>query len=109
LSDGQTHDVTQAEDTHAGAATEAVVSNKAYNSAALIVVSTQAGARVVIPPCENRQEPRAFDRHHYIHRNLIERFFCRLKRFRRIATGYNTVASRSSAFIAIGETFISLS
>ncbi|TAJ99277.1 transposase [bacterium] len=29
---------------------------------------------------------RAFDAHLYKHRNLIERFFCRIKHFRRIVT-----------------------
>jgi len=41
----------------------------------------------------------------YKHRNLIERFFCRLKEFRRIATRYDKLASRFSAFIALVASF----
>jgi transposase len=106
LTGGQTHDVTQAEGILAGVDTQAVVADKAYDAAPLIETITQTGASVVIPPRENRQEPRAFDRHRYKHRNLIERFFCRLKQFRRIATRYDKLASRFSAFIAIVATFI---
>jgi transposase len=51
-------------------------------------------------------KPRIFDRHQYKHRNLIERFFCRLKQFRRIATRYDKLASRFSAFIALVASFI---
>ena len=42
-------------------------------------------AKAVIPPKENRKEQRAFDRHHYKSRNLIERFFAHIKQFRRVA------------------------
>src|ERR1700687_2436410 len=45
-------------------------------------------AIAVIPPKSNRKEQRDFDRHYYKDRNLIERFFCRLKQFRGIATRY---------------------
>lgn len=32
---------------------------------------------------------RSFDRHRYKNRNLIERFFSRIKQFKRIATRYD--------------------
>jgi len=44
------------------------------------------GAEAVIPPRSNRTEHRAYDRHVYKDRNLVERFFNRLKQFRRMAT-----------------------
>jgi len=46
----------------------------------------------VIPPRRNRIEPRAYDRDLYKDRNLLERFFSRLKQFRRIATRYEKLA-----------------
>jgi len=49
---------------------------------------TQLEAIAVIPPRTNRKEQRGYDRHYYKDRNLIERFFCRLKQFRGIATRY---------------------
>jgi hypothetical protein len=51
-----------------------------------------AGAEAVIPPRSNRLVPGKFDRHLYRARNLIERFFARLKHFRRIATRYDKLA-----------------
>jgi transposase len=105
LSGGQLHDVTQAEAILDGIVTQAVVADKAYDADSLIESITQCGACAVIPPRGNRREPWAFDTHQYKHRNLIERFFCRLKQFHRIATRYDKLASRFSGFIAIADGF----
>jgi transposase len=43
----------------------------------------------VVPPKSNRKEPWKYDKEIYKKRNEVERFFCRLKRFRRIATRYD--------------------
>ncbi|MGH8033181.1 MAG: transposase, partial [Luteimonas sp.] len=40
-------------------------------------------------------------RHHSKSRNLVERFFCRIKQFRRIATRYEKLAARFTAFIQL--------
>ena len=50
------------------------------------------GAEAVIPPRSNRTEQRDYDRHVYKDRNLVERFFNRLKQFRRMATRYEKLA-----------------
>lgn len=84
----------------------AIIADKAFDADALIAMIEQSGAKAVIPPKSNRVAPRDFDRHQYRHRNLIERFFCRLKQFRRIATRYDKLANRFSAFIAIVASFI---
>ena len=100
------HDVTQANAILDGIVTQAIVADKAYDAESLIEIITQRGACAVIPSRENRREPRAFDTHQYKHRNLIERFFCRLKQFRRIATRYEKLASRFSSFIALVAAFL---
>lgn len=41
--------------------------------------------RRYLPPKANRRELRAVDLAIFRNRNLIERFFCRMKQFRRIA------------------------
>jgi len=89
-----------------GITTQAVVADKAFDADALIAVIEHSGAIAVIPPRSNRRTPREFDRHQYKHRNLIERFFCRLKHFRRIATRYDKLASRFSSFIALVACFL---
>ena len=106
LTGGQAHDLTQAQNLIDGIVTDAVVADKAFDADALIAAIEQTGAKAVIPPKSNRLMPRDFDRHQYKHRNLIERFFCRLKQFRRIATRYDKLASRFSAFIALAASFI---
>nr|WP_322096136.1 transposase [Pelagibius litoralis] len=56
----------------------------------------------VIPPNPTRKHPHSYDRIAYRSRNLIERMFCRLKDFRRIATRYDKRADTflSAVFIA---------
>ncbi len=60
----------------------------------------------VIPPRSNRLNPRSFDRHLYKSRNLIERFFSRIKQFRRIATRYDKLAKSFLSFIHLACAFV---
>lgn len=106
LTPGQAHDLTCAHQLIEGIKTEAVVADKAFDANALISAIEQSGAKAVIPPMAHRREQRPYDRHQYKHRNLIERFFCRIKHFRRIATRYDKLASRFSSFIALVASFI---
>ena len=52
---------------------------------------------VVIPPKKDRKEQRAYDKHIYRHRHLVENAFLHLKRWRSIATRY---AKNSTSFLA---------
>jgi transposase len=101
LTAGQAADVTEAAPLLAAVVTQAVGADKAYDCDALIETITARGAQAVIPPRSHRTPPRAFDRHIYQARNLVERFFCRIKHFRRIATRYDKLDRRYQAFIAI--------
>jgi transposase len=47
------------------------------------------GAEPVISPKKNRKVQYRYDKELYKARNRIERFFCRLKDFRRVATRYD--------------------
>ena len=47
------------------------------------------------------QKPPAFDASKYKHRNVVERTFCRLKDFRRIATRYDKLAKTFLAALRI--------
>ena len=106
LTAGQAADVTQAEPLLDGVAAKAVAADKAYDSQALIDTITASGAQAVIPPRANRTQSRTFDRHIYKSRNLVERFFCRIKHFRRIPTRYDKLDKRFEAFIAIAAAWI---
>ncbi len=99
-------DVSEAEPLLEGVPGQVVAADKAYDCDALIDTMTANGAQAVIPPRANRTEPRDYDRHLYKGRNLVERFFCRIKHFRRIATRYDKLDRRYEAFIAIAAAWI---
>ena len=71
-----------------GKTADFVLADKAYDSDKILDKIAQIEAVAVIPPKSNRREQRDYDKHYYKDRNLIERFFCRLKQFRGIATRY---------------------
>ena len=71
-----------------------VLADKAYDTDAVVAAVEQLGAQVVIPSKKNRKVARLIDRNLYRDRNKVERFFSRLKQFRRLATRYEKTASR---------------
>ncbi len=83
-----------------------VAADKAYDIDALLAQWKQQAAQAVIPSRAHRRERRPLDRHLYRSRNLVERFFARIKQFRRIATRYDKLAQRFSAFVSIAAAFI---
>ncbi len=106
LTPGQTHDVTQAENLLEHKQGGELVADAAYDADALIEYLSEQHIHPVIKHRKNRLVTRAFDIHTYKDRNVIERFFCRIKHFRRIATRYDKLDARFSAFIAIVASFI---
>lgn len=85
---------------------QAVVADKGYDANHFVAKIEASGAEAVIPPRSNRLTPRDFDRHLYRARNLIERFFARLKHFRRIATRYDKLAKSFLSFIHLACAFV---
>jgi transposase len=65
-----------------------VLADKAYDTDWILEKVQDMNALAVIPPKSTRIEQRRYDRHYYKERNLIERFFNKLKQFRGIATRY---------------------
>lgn len=70
-----------------------VLADKAYDTDRVVAAVAQIGAEAVIPSKKNRRRQRSFDRQAYRQRNRIERFFGRLKQFRRLATRYDKTAT----------------
>jgi transposase len=66
-----------------------LIADKAYDATSLRNWVAHHGGEAVIPPNPTRKHPHAYDKQAYRTRNLIERMFCRLKDFRRIATRYD--------------------
>lgn len=69
-----------------------VVADRGYDSNAVLDLITRSGAQANIPSCSRRLVRRSVDPSIYRQRNLIERFFCKLKQFRRIATRFDKLA-----------------
>ena len=63
--------------------------DRAYEGHRTGRLAVELGSDPVVPPKSNRRQPWDYDAVRYRKRNEIERFFCRLKRFRRIATRYD--------------------
>ena len=108
LTPGQAHDLTCAEQLIDSADPEALLGDKAYDADPLIDTLAQRGITPVIPPKANRKAPRACDFALYCERNLIERFFNKLKHFRAIATRYDKLAKIFLAGVYLASAIILL-
>ena len=78
--------------------------DKGYDSNAIRRQVEETGAMPNIPPKANRKWKNCFSPVLYRHRNAIERMFCRLKDFRRVATRYDRSAVNFLAAVCIAAT-----
>ena len=92
LSPGQAHDLTCAESLIESVDPGALLGDKAFDADAFIGTLNDRAIVPVIPPKSNRNTPRPCDFALYCERNLIERFFNKMKHFRAIATRYDKLA-----------------
>jgi transposase len=106
LTGGEVHDITQAPGLIAGFDAQQVIADKGYDSSAFIACIETAGAQAVIPPRKTRRDQRAYDRHAYRERHIIECFFSRLKQFRRIATRYEKLARNFLSMLNLAAAYI---
>ena len=77
------------------------MADAAYDSDKFREQITTQGATACIKPRRNRKIAIPFDKEQYKERHLVECFFQKLKRYRRIATRYDKLAKRFLAFIHI--------
>lgn len=87
-----------------GFAPEICLADAAYDSKALRGALLERGTTPAIPNNPTRKHPHPFDRAAYRQRNAIERTFCRLKDWRRIATRYDRLAINFLAAVTIAAT-----
>ena len=106
LSAGQVADIREAPALIQGLAAQAVVGDKGYDADEFVGIIEAQGAQAVIPPRKHRTQPRDYDRHLYKDRNLVERFFNRIKQFRRIATRYEKLAQNFLSMIRLVCSYI---
>lgn len=79
-------------------AAEYVLADKASDAGSLCQKIIEQGGDPVVPPRRNRKCRHAYDGDLYKERNRLERFFSRIKDFRRIATRYDKLASTFTGF-----------
>lgn len=70
-----------------------LIADRGYDSNAIRAAIAAQGAQAVIPSTTSRRAPIPYDRDAYKARNLVERLWCRLKDWRRIATRYDKLAA----------------
>ena len=80
---------------------EFVLADKAYDAEWIRAMIEAQDAVPIIPDRSTATTPHAFSRTLYRMRNRVERFFNKLKQFRRIATRYEKLAANYLAMIKI--------
>lgn len=85
-----------------------VVADRGYDARAILERIEATGARGHIPTQRDRKEQRSVDRQIYRQRNLVERFFNKLKHFRRIATRFDKLARNYLAAVLLASIRIRL-
>lgn len=108
LTAGNTHDLVGAAALLKRAPTpQRLLADRAYDARKLRTWLIEHGSEPVIPSNPTRRNPYPYDAAAYRSRNAIERMFCRLKDFRRIATRYDKRADNflSAVLLAAAVTW----
>jgi len=80
-----------------------LLADRGYNADWIRALVNQQGAWANIPPKRNRKDPICFSPYLYRARNLVERFFNKIKQCRRIATRYDKLAANYLAFVKLAS------
>ena len=80
-----------------------LLADRGYDADWIRALVGQQGAWANIPPKRNRKDVICFSPYLYRARNLIERFFNKIKQCRRIATRYDRLAANYLAFIKLAS------
>jgi transposase len=106
LTPGQAADVTQAETLIDGVPFEVAIADKGYDKKDLVSRIEARGAKAVIPSRKNSRQPRVIDQEQYKGRNLVERFWGRMKVYRRVATRYEKTARNFLGMLQVASIMI---
>jgi transposase len=104
LTAGQAHDGRSAADMlgHMGKG-QILLADRAYDSDALRQMLADQGAWANIKPMPRRVRVLAFSKFLYRYRNLVERFFSKIKHFRAVATRYEKHAENYLALVKLAS------
>lgn len=76
-----------------------LIMDRAYEGDETRALAVSLGYIPVVPPKKNRKDPWEYDQKTYKQRNEVERFFLRIKRFRRVFTRYDKLDIVFAGFI----------
>lgn len=79
----------------------ALVGDRGYDAKGVLDAAAANGTPAHVPTQRDRLVQRTVPRDIYAKRNLVERFFNRLKHFRRVATRYDKLAQNYLAAVAL--------
>jgi transposase len=80
-----------------------LLADRGYDADWIRNLANDYGAWANIPPKRNRRDPICFSPCLYRARNLVERFFNKIKHCRRVATRYDKLAANYLAFIQLAS------
>jgi transposase len=107
LTEGQAHDGRSAADMVGGLGPgNILLADRAYDSDALRQSLKERGAWANVKPMPHRVNVPAFSPFLYRYRNLVERFFNKLKHYRAIATRYEKHAANYLALVKLAASRI---
>lgn len=102
LTGGQRHDMVEAETLLKGLSPKHVIGDKGYDSDPLRKMIRRQGAKPVIPARAGNRR-RRYDREKYKLRNVVERYFSRVKHYRRVATRYEKTDPNYLGFLCVAS------
>lgn len=104
LTEGQAHDGRSAADMlETVGKNQVLLADRAYDSDALRQELDERGAWANIKPMPNRVNIPPFSKFLYRYRNLVERFFNKLKHFRAVATRYEKLDANYLALVKLAS------
>ena len=101
LTAGNVNDIVPATELITGLEAEMTIADRAYDADKFTDLIQRQVSQVVIPPTKSRSDRRWYDKHLYKERHLVERFFAKIKVFRRISTRYDKLAVTFRAAVII--------
>ncbi len=78
---------------------EHVLADTAYDGDETRNVVRKLKAKACIKPHSNRKRKKRYDKKRYKNRNQVERFFNRIKQYRRVATRYEKTVENFAGFV----------
>jgi len=106
LTEGQTHEMKVAHQLIDGLLDANIIGDRAYDAASLSDQIERQGGVIVIPSNPTRAQLRSIDTALYRERCLVEHFFQKIKRHRRVAMRFEKLARNFLAFVQLAAILV---